>query len=165
MKPRGAPTSAFLQEAARRAEEEKEAAKVDPWESEGEEEEKNDAVLEDEEDSLRGERMHAWVSPPQPAFSTGQTNVCDILFACVSTVRWGWGQGMVPGSGGDSIARLSARSTGGEETLVPGTHSEKLSFFRYCQKIQHQLDCQDREVHGISLFFVVVMNQVLRSNT
>ncbi|CAN0393322.1 unnamed protein product [Pylaiella littoralis] len=61
LKPRGAPTSAFLQEAARRAEEEKEAAKVDPWESEGEEEEKNDAVLEDEEDSLRGERMHAWV--------------------------------------------------------------------------------------------------------
>lgn len=62
VKPRGAPTSAFLQEAARRAAEAKEAAKVDPWQSDGEEEEERDAAIEEEEDSLRGERMHAWVS-------------------------------------------------------------------------------------------------------
>ncbi|CAM9607981.1 unnamed protein product, partial [Hapterophycus canaliculatus] len=61
VKPRGAPTSAFLQEAARRAAEAKEAAKVDPWQSDGEEEEERDAAAEEEEDCLRGERVHAWV--------------------------------------------------------------------------------------------------------
>lgn len=62
VKPRGAPTSAFLQEAARRAAEAREAAKVDPWQSDGEEEEERDAAIEEDEDSLRGERVHAWVS-------------------------------------------------------------------------------------------------------
>lgn len=61
MRPRGAPTSVFLQEAARRAAEAKEAAKVDPWESDGDEEEVKDAVAAEEEDPLRGRRMHAWV--------------------------------------------------------------------------------------------------------
>ena len=51
----------FLQEAARRAAEAKEAAKVDPWESDGGEEEEKDAAAEEEEDPLRGQRMHAWV--------------------------------------------------------------------------------------------------------
>ncbi|CAM9659426.1 unnamed protein product, partial [Ectocarpus sp. 12 AP-2014] len=61
VKPRGAPASVFLREAARRAEEAKEAAKVDPWQSDGEEEEERDAAEEEEGDPLRGERMHAWV--------------------------------------------------------------------------------------------------------
>ncbi|CAN0415525.1 unnamed protein product, partial [Ectocarpus sp. 12 AP-2014] len=61
VKPRGAPASVFLREAARRAEEAKEAAKVDPWQSDGEEEEERDAAEEEEGDPLSGERMHAWV--------------------------------------------------------------------------------------------------------
>lgn len=61
LRPRGAPVSVFLQEAARRAAEAKEAAKVDPWESDGGEEEEKDAAAEEEEDPLRGQRMHAWV--------------------------------------------------------------------------------------------------------
>ncbi|CAM9681783.1 unnamed protein product, partial [Scytosiphon promiscuus] len=61
VKPRGPPISTFLQEAARRAAEAKEAAKIDPWQSDGEEEEERDAAVEEAEDSLRGERVHAWV--------------------------------------------------------------------------------------------------------
>eukprot|EP00904_Undaria_pinnatifida_P000051 jgi/Undpi1/10046/HiC_scaffold_28.g12500.m1 len=63
VKKRGAPTSVFLAEAARREEEAREAAKIDPWQSLVEEEEKAEATVEqlEEEDPLRGERMHAWV--------------------------------------------------------------------------------------------------------
>lgn len=52
----------FLAEVAWRKEEERKAAMLDPWQSDGEEEEIAEASLEEEEDSLRGERMHAWVS-------------------------------------------------------------------------------------------------------
>lgn len=61
VKPRGAPTSSFLAEAARRIQEEIKAAEIDPWQSDGEEEEKTYARREDEEDPFRGERVHAWV--------------------------------------------------------------------------------------------------------
>eukprot|EP00903_Cladosiphon_okamuranus_P016150 g14905.t1 len=61
LRPRGAPTSMFLQEVARRAAEAKEAAKIDPWESDGDEEEEKEAAVAEEEDPLRGQRMHAWV--------------------------------------------------------------------------------------------------------
>lgn len=60
---RGAPTSVFLAEVARREAEAREAAKVDPWQSLVEEEERAEATVAqlEEEDPLRGERMHAWV--------------------------------------------------------------------------------------------------------
>lgn len=61
VRPRGAPVSVFLAEAARRDVEAREAAKVDPWQSDGDEEEIKDAAVEEEEDPLRGERVHAWV--------------------------------------------------------------------------------------------------------
>lgn len=81
MKPRGAPTSVFLAEVARREREAVEAAKVDPWQSDGDEEEDASAALEEEEDPLHGERVHAWVS-----FARGVLHacaeLCRALFVC-----------------------------------------------------------------------------------
>lgn len=41
--------------------EEKEAARIDPWQSDDDEEEANEAVEEEQRDPLRGQRVHAWV--------------------------------------------------------------------------------------------------------
>lgn len=74
----------FLQEAARRAAEAKEAAKVDPWESDKDEEEEKDAAVAEEEDPLRGQRMHAWVRQGKREGETGGGR--DGLFVVVRAV-------------------------------------------------------------------------------
>lgn len=82
VRPLEAPTSAFLAEAARRIEEEKESARVDPWQSDVDEEEDVEAAEEEDKDPLGGERIHAWVRP--------QIDVCSVECGSGTTSKGDW---------------------------------------------------------------------------